>query len=112
MARLLVLILFAALTAFGADVAGKWKATYQSQNGPREVTFTFQVTEGKLSGTAVGPQGDAPITGKVDGDRVTFTVQRDDFKADFTGTVTGDKLKLSATVGDRTIDLLCDRTKV
>ncbi len=102
---MLVLLLFAALTAFGADVAGKWKATFEGQNGPREVTITFQVSDGKLTGTAVGPQGDAPLTGKVDGDKVEFTVEKDQFKAVFTGTVSGDEMKLSGTMGDRTFDM-------
>jgi hypothetical protein len=109
---MLALLLFAALTAFGADVAGKWKATYDTQNGTREVTFTFQVSEGKISGTATGPQGDAPITeGKVDGDKINFTVESNNFKAVLTGTVSGDEMKLTATVGERTIDLPAKRIK-
>src|SRR4051794_27289515 len=98
--RVFLLLLLAALTAFGADVAGKWKATFEGQNGSREVIFTFQVTEGKLTGTATGPQGDAPLTGKLDGDKITFTVERDQFKALFSGTVDGDEMKLSGTVGE------------
>jgi hypothetical protein len=110
MVRLSALLLLAALTAFGADVAGKWKTTFEGQNGPREITFTIQVTEGKLSGTATSQQGEAPITeGKVDGDKVTFTVEREQFKAVFTGTVSGDKMKLSGTVGERTFEMVCDR---
>ncbi len=102
--RMLGLLLFAALTVWGADVAGKWKATFDSQNGPREVTFTFQVSEGKLTGTAMGPQGDAPISeGKVDGDKINFTVESNNFKAHIlTGTVSGDEMKLTATVGEQT----------
>jgi hypothetical protein len=110
--RVLVLLLFAALTAFGAEVAGKWKATWESPNGPREVTFTFQVTSGKLAGIATGPQGEAPITeGKMDGDKINFIVEKDDFKAVFTGTISGDDMKLSGTVGDRTFDLPAKRVK-
>jgi hypothetical protein len=110
--RLLALLLFAALTAFGADVAGKWKATYQSQDGPRDVTFVFQVHDGKLSGTATGPHGETPITeGTVEGDKINFTVATDSFKAVLTGTVSGDEMKLSAAVGDQTIDLPAKRVK-
>ncbi|HEY3839713.1 MAG TPA: hypothetical protein VGL72_24245 [Bryobacteraceae bacterium] len=110
--RLLVFLLFAALTAFGADVAGKWKGTVGGQDGPREVVFVFEVHDGKLSGTALGPHGDAPITeGKVDGDKINFTVATDNFKAVLTGTVAGDEMKLSATVGDRTFDFPVKRVK-
>ena len=110
--RVLALFLLAALTALGADVAGKWKATFESQNGTREVTFTFLVNDGKVTGTAVGPQGDAPISEvKLDGDKISFTVARDEFRAVFTGTVSGDEMKLSGTVGDRTFDLPAKRVK-
>jgi hypothetical protein len=111
MPKLLALVLFATLSAFGADVAGKWKATFEGQNGTREVIFTFQVSEGKLTGTAAGQQGDAPVTGSVDGDKITFTVERDQFKAVFTGTVSGDEMKLSGTIGERTFDLPARRVK-
>ena len=112
MARLFVLLLLTALAVFGADVAGKWKATYQGQDGPREVIFIFQVSEGKVSGTASDPRGEAPITeGKVDGDKITFTVERDDFKAVFTGTISGDDMKLSGTAGERTFELPAKRVK-
>jgi hypothetical protein len=109
--RALALLLFAALAAFGADVAGKWKATFEGPNGTREVTFTFVVSEGKLTGTAAGPQGDAPLTGKLDGDKINFTVEREQFKATFTGTVDGDDMKLTGTVGERTFDFPVKRIK-
>ena len=110
MAKLLVVALLAALSAFGADVAGKWKAVFESRNGPREVTFTFQVSEGKLTGTAVGPQGPAPITaGTLDGEKISFTVETDQYKAVFNGTVAGDEMKLTGTVGERTFDFPAKR---
>jgi hypothetical protein len=109
--RVFALLLFAALTALGADVAGKWKATFESQNGTREVTFTFQVSDGKLTGTATGQQGDAPVVGKVEGDKINFTVERDQFKATFTGTIDGDEIKLSGTIGERTFDFPLKRVK-
>jgi hypothetical protein len=110
--RLLVLSLLTALLVFGADVTGKWKASIQGQDGPREVTFTFQVTDGKLSGSAVGPQGEAPITeGKIDGDKINFTVESGQFKAVMTGTVSGDDMKLTGQVGERAFELAAKRVK-
>ena len=108
--RLAGLFLFAALTAMGADIAGKWKATYD-ENGPRDVVFTFQVNDGKITGTAIGPQGDAPLAGKIEGNKVDFTVERDDFKAVVTGTIDGDEMKLTATVGRRTVILAPKRIR-
>jgi hypothetical protein len=110
--RTITLLLFSVLTAFGADVAGKWKASWETQNGTREITFVFQVSEGKLTGTAASAQGEAPITeGTVEGDKVTFTVARENFKATFTGTVSGDEMKLSGAVGERTFEIPAKRVK-
>jgi hypothetical protein len=110
--RFFALLLLAALTVFGADVAGKWKATVESRNGMRDITFVFQVNEGKLSGTAASDQGEAPITlGKIEGDKISFTVEKDDFKAVFTGTVAGDEMKLNGMIGDRAFDLPAKRVK-
>ena|ERR1017187_8486590 len=110
--RLLALLLLTTLLAFGADVTGKWKASYDTQNGPREVRFTFQVSDGKLTGTAGGSQGETPISdGKVDGDKISFTVVTDQWTAVITGTVSGDDLKLTAQVGERSIELAAKRVK-
>ena len=84
----------------------------EGPNGTREVTFVFQVNDGKLSGTAGDARGEAPIVeGKVEGDKINFVVQRDDFKAVFTGTISGDEMKLSGTVGERTFELPAKRVK-
>jgi hypothetical protein len=110
--RLFFLLLLTALLAFGADVTGKWKATFEGQNGSREVTFNLNVTDGKLTGTAAGPQGETPISeAKVEGDKVSFAVVTDQYKAVLTGTVSGDDLKLTAQVGERTIELNAKRIK-
>jgi len=110
--RLLALLLFSVLLAFGADVAGKWKATIQGQDGPRDIVFVFQVSDGKLTGTATGPQGEAPITeGKIDGDKINFTVEAGQFKAVMSGTISGDDLKLAGQVGERNFELAAKRVK-
>lgn len=110
--RLFALLLLTTLLAFGADVTGQWKASYDTQNGPREVKFTFQVTDGKLTGTAGGIQGETPISeGKVDGDKISFSIVTDQWTAVVTGTVSGDDLKLTAQVGERTVELAAKRIK-
>jgi hypothetical protein len=110
--RLLVLLLFAALTALGGDVAGKWKATVESRNGMRDITFLFEVKDGKLFGSASSDQGEAPIVeGKNDGAKIVFTVEKDDFKAVISGTIAGDEMRLNAVVGTRTFDLPVKRVK-
>lgn len=110
--RLLALLLLTSLLAFGADVAGKWKAVYGTQNGSREVLFTFQVADGKLTGTAGDVRGEVAITeAKLDGDKISFTVQTDTVTYLLTGTVSGDDLKLVAQVGENKSELTAKRVK-
>jgi hypothetical protein len=110
--RGLALLLLAALSAFGADIAGKWKAIVENRNGMRDITFVFEVRGDKLSGTAASDQGQAPIVdGKIEGDKISFTVEKEDFKAVLTGTISGDDMKLNAAVGNKTFDLPVKRVK-
>jgi len=110
--RGLALLLLAALSAFGADVAGKWKATVESRNGMREITFILETNGGKLSGTAASDQGQAPIIdGKIEGDKISFTVEKEDFKAVLSGAISGDEMKLTAVVGNKTFDLPVKRVR-
>jgi hypothetical protein len=51
------------------------------------------------------------VKGKIDGDKISFTVEKDEFKAAFSGTVDGDVIKLSGTVGDRPIEFPIKRVK-
>jgi hypothetical protein len=110
--RLLALSLLTVLLAFGADVTGKWKASLDSQDGPREYTFTFHVTDGKLTGAVAGPHGEMAITeGKIDGDKVNFTVEAGQSKYVLSGTVSGDDLKLTGQNGEHNFELAAKRVK-
>ena len=110
--RVLSLVLLAALTAWGADVAGTWKASANTPDGTVEVVLVLQVNQGKISGTATWPEGQASITdGKMDGDKVSITVVGTDFRAVFSGTIAGDDLNLSGVVRDHSIDLPAKRVK-
>jgi len=116
-----ILLAAFALSASAADIAGTWKAWFVGPIGERpkmvsEMTFDLAVAGAKLTGMAhmsVWP-GDAPITeGKIDGDRISFTVvgkrpwtsSGPDGKAsgypklDFTGKLDGADLKLTLTWG-------------
>ena len=110
--RVLAFVLLAALSAWGADVSGKWKAAANTPDGTVEVTLVLHASEGKISGTASWPEGQAAITdGKVEGDKVSITVVGNDFRAVFSGTLVGDDLNLSGMVRDRNIDLPAKRVK-
>jgi hypothetical protein len=89
-----------ALTASAADVAGTWKASYETPNGTGQSTFVFKTDGAKLTGTVTGQMGEAPISeGKIDGDKISFAVSRDfngqTFKITYDGVVNGNEMKLT-----------------
>src|ERR1700704_5210365 len=78
--------LIAAFSLLAADVSGKWVAEQPGRNGgpPRQTTFMLKADGAKLTGTMTGGGrgGAAPTAveitdGKIDGDKVTFTVKRE-----------------------------------
>jgi hypothetical protein len=71
--RLLLIALFAA-TAFAADIAGKWTASFETQIGVQ--TYTYD--GGKITGSAKSNLGTAKITeGTIKGDDVSFVEMLD-----------------------------------
>jgi|ERR1041385_2708471 hypothetical protein len=100
-----------AFAAMAADVTGKW--TYEQPgrggNPGRPVTITLKQDGSTLSGSVpgMGRGGDNPppptqITdGKVEGDKVSFTVKREfngmTMVQKFEGTVSGDEIKFKIT---------------
>lgn len=99
--RLFLALLAFSLTAFAADVTGKWTAQVPGRQGQtRETTFTFQADGDKLTGSMTGMQGEQPISeGKISGDTITFVRETPRGKQSFTGTVAGDEIKFKRTAG-------------
>ena len=90
-----------AMTAFAADVDGKWKAETTGQDGQtRTTTFTFKAEGEKLTGTVSARQGETPISeGKVVGNEISFVVVRnmggEERKIQYKGKVAGDEIKMT-----------------
>lgn len=89
-----------AMTAFAADVTGKWVGQVPGRGGQTtETTFNFKVSGTELTGTMSGPQGDLPIKeGKVTGDDIAFKVMLE-FNGNsivllFNGTAKGNELQM------------------
>ncbi len=88
-------------------MTGKWVAQIPSRSGQmRETTFNFKVDGGKLTGTMSGRQGDIAISdGKVSGDTISFVISMDrggeTVKMNYSGTVSGDEMKLKREGGQR-----------
>lgn len=97
--------------AFAADLSGTWKWTTEGRDGQkRESTLKVEQKDGALTGTISGFRGENAISeGKVDGDNVTFSVERagregQKWTQKFTGKLEGETLKLSTeqpAMGDR-----------
>jgi hypothetical protein len=99
-------LLALAFAASAADVSGKWVFEQPGRGGnPVKVTLTLKAEGGKLTGNVSRPGRDgnametAITDGKVDGNNVSFktTMQGGggQFTSEYTGTLSGDDLKLT-----------------
>jgi len=70
---MLALASMAALAADAPNISGTWTASFDTQVGKQDYTYTFAVKGAVLTGHAKSASGDTEITeGKIDGNKVTF----------------------------------------
>ncbi|MCX6626662.1 MAG: hypothetical protein NTW28_03405 [Candidatus Solibacter sp.] len=118
------ILLVASFSLLAADLTGKWVAEQPGRDGgpPRQTTFVFKADGAKLTGTMTGGGrgGAAPVgieisDGKIDGDKVSFTVKRETpngaMETKYNGTVSGDELKLKFTMMDQEREITAKRSK-
>jgi hypothetical protein len=92
------------LAAHAADISGTWKASFDTQIGKQEYTYTFTVKGAQLTGKAKSANGESDIQeGKVDGDKVSFvenmSFQGNAIRITYTGkVVSADEIKFSRDV--------------
>lgn len=95
-----ILLALSAATLLAADVSGNWSGQMSGPNGDGiAITFAFKQDGSKLTGTVQGPQGDpiAITDGKVDGDKISFTVNvNDQMVIKHEGKVSGDEIQLTS----------------
>ena len=99
-------LLAAALTA-GAqstNVAGNWKLTFETPNGPANPSLVLKQNGEKLTGTYKGRFGEFPLEGSVKGKEIKFTVkvnaQGQEFILEYAGAVESDTMKGKVKFGD------------
>jgi len=97
--------ILAAICVFSAfaqsgNVAGTWTASFDTQVGKQEYTYTFKVEGGTLTGTAKGNLiTDSTLSdAKIDGNKITF-VEKGSYMGmplqfNYSGEVAGDELRL------------------
>jgi len=100
------IVLLTLTSAWAADVAGKWTAHIAGAQGQgdSDITLVLKVADDKLTGTinnTLAP-GDVEIKdGKIIGDEVSFSLQRNIGGAETTvvwkGKISGDEIKFTRT---------------
>lgn len=85
---------------WGADASGTWTASFDTQVGKQEYTYTLKVQGATLTGTLKGNLiTDSMLSdGKVDGNKLSFTEKGSymgmPLEFHYTGELAGDELKL------------------
>ena len=99
-------------------IDGKWEAKTQTQRGEQTITFEFKNAGGNVTGTVSTGQGSAEIkNGKLAGSNLTFETTQagrgggEPTTLKWTGTVSGDTLKLKREGGRGAQEMDAKRVK-
>jgi hypothetical protein len=97
------------VSAQSADVAGKWKAEFDTQVGAQKYLFTLTKSGAAVAGTAIGEMGGQSRNVELKevalkGDTLTFTesfeFQGNQVPITYRGVIAGDEIKFVRKVGD------------
>jgi len=81
---------------------GTWNTTINSPMGVQQGTLTIATSGDSFTGTLKGAQGEQPISGKVDGNNLSWSSQLTQpfpITLEFTVTVDGDKMSGNVKAG-------------
>ena len=112
----LLLVTFA-VSAYAADVDGKWAGTVGGPQGEFPVAFTFKADGATLTGTTTGFDGsEVPIKdGKIDGNNISFTVTFDfggmPLELSYKGVVSPDEIKISGDFAGMPFEFVVKKAK-
>ncbi|HUI78251.1 MAG TPA: hypothetical protein VLY24_10050 [Bryobacteraceae bacterium] len=113
---LAVVLVLMAVSAFAADVDGKWAGTVSTPNGDFPQSFTFKADGAMLNGSMAGLDGkDVAIKdGKVDGNNISFTVTLDfggmAILLSYKGVVDKEQIKLTGDFMGMPFDLVVKKS--
>ena len=105
-----------AVSAFAADVDGKWNGTMTTPMGDVPVGFVFKADGAKLTGSTTGPDGaEVKIAdGKIDGSKVSFSITFDfggmPFTMNYTGVVAASEIKFTIDIFGMPLDLVVKKS--
>ena len=87
-----------------ADVSGTWNVEVVTDQGNGTPVFSFEQKGEDLTGHYKGYFGEAPVTGTIKGNAITFSIKVDmqgqNMKITYSGTVDRDSMKGSIEFGD------------
>jgi hypothetical protein len=99
--RIVLMMFILGMTAYAADVDGKWTGSVTGAQGDIPVAFTFKADGSSLTGTTTGIDGGevAIKDGKVEGNTISFTVTLDfggmPLMLSYKGVVSSSQIKMS-----------------
>jgi hypothetical protein len=109
-------LIMLAVSAFAADVDGKWSGTMTTPMGDVPVGFVFKADGAKLTGSTTGPDGaDVKIAdGKVDGNKISFAVSFDfggmPFTMNYAGVVAANEIKFTIDIFGMPVELVVKKS--
>ncbi len=98
-----------ACTAHATDIAGQWRAEFDTQIGTQKYVFKFQTDGDKLTGKAAAEVNDQKREtelkeGKIHGDTVSFVemlnIQDNEVRIQYTGKIGTNEIAFTREVGD------------
>lgn len=111
--KLIVAIAGAACVTHGSDIAGQWRAEFDTQIGVQKYLFMFQVSSNVLTGTAVseieGVKRETQLReGKVSDDTISFVEPLDfngvELQIKYTGRLQSNQIQFRREVGDVAVE--------
>jgi hypothetical protein len=112
MKKLLCMLLLFPLRLFAADATGVWKATFDTQIGEQNYTYTLMVDGSTVTGTIASANGEGPVVdGTTDGTAISFTenlkVQGMELVVKYMGTFVSDnEISFTRDVGGFATEML------
>jgi hypothetical protein len=105
-------LLLLTVSAFAADVDGKWTGSVSTPNGDFPVAFNFKADGATLNGTMAGPDGSDIVIkdGMIDGANISFWLSIDmggnALKLTYKGVVSSDQIKISGDAAGMPFELV------
>ena len=95
LSSVVVLVFGLAMPVMAADISGSWSVTLETDGGAGMMNIDLVQEGEELKGTVSGDVGEAPVTGKVENNSVTFSHDLPNYgvSASYSGEIDGNTIK-------------------